>query len=108
VHTGSPTPPRRLLRGAEQLSFLVGSRLLVGITHRGTDGSVLRTEQFCGRVLEVADGVVVVERDGGQAVLPADPAAYEAAQRGRYVLSGSGESIVDPDYVTIWDVQADA
>jgi hypothetical protein len=69
---------------------------------------VVRTEQFCGRVLEVADGVVVVERDGGQTVLPADPAAYEAAQRGRYVLSGSGESVVDPDYVTVWDVQADA
>lgn len=67
----------------------------------------MRREQFCGRVTEVADGVVVVDRGAGeQAVLPADPAAYEPASPGRYVLAGSGETVVDPDFVTVWDVQA--
>jgi len=81
--------------------------LLVGITFRDADGTVLRAEQFCGRVIEVADGVVVVERAGEQAVLPADVGAYETAQPGRYVLQSTGETVIDPDYLTVWDVQVD-
>ncbi len=106
VRTGTPTPPRRLLRGAEQLGHLVGARLLVGITVRNADGSVRSAEQFCGRVLEVGDGVVVVDRGGQPAVLPADPPAYEVARPGRYVLAATGENVLDPDYVTVWDVLA--
>jgi hypothetical protein len=108
VRAGTPTPPRRLLRGAEQLSHLVGARLLVGITFRDAHGSVLRADQFCGRVVEVGDGVVVVERGAEQAVLPADIGAYEVAQPGRYVLQSSGETVIDPDYLTVWDVLIEA
>ena len=77
---------------------------------RAPDGSLLRQEQFCGRVLRVADGVVEVERPhapGDPAVLPADYAAYDEAAPGRYVLADTGETVVDPDYVTTWDVLAD-
>jgi hypothetical protein len=99
-------PPRRLLRGTEQLSRLVGHRLLVGITYLDADGEVTAAQQFCGRVLEVADGVVVVERPGEAeaAVLPADAAAYEEAKPGRYTLHNTGEIIVDPDYISTWRV----
>lgn len=78
---------------------------------RAPDGTLLHQEQFCGRVLEVADGVVVVERPhvpGDPAVLPADYAAYDEAAPGTYVLGTSGETVVDPDYVTTWDVLGDA
>jgi hypothetical protein len=71
---------------------------------------VLRQEQFCGRVLKVADGVVVVERPdapGDPAMLPADYAAYDEAAPGRYVLATTGETVIDPDYVTTWDVVSD-
>lgn len=62
-------------------------------------------EQFCGRVLEVADGVVVVERrDAEPALLPADADAYEPAAAGRYRLRGSGEVVRDPDFVTTWRI----
>ncbi len=105
VRTGTPNPPRRLLRGAEQLAHLVGARLLVGITFRDEAGEVVRSDQFCGRVLEVAEGVVVVDRGNEQAVLPADVNAYEVAQPGRYVLQNTGETVLDPDYLTVWNVQ---
>jgi len=109
VDTGSAHPPRRLLRGCEQLAHLVGRRLLVGITFRDPQGTVVESDQFCGVVLEVGDGVVVVDRGGDEpAVLPAEVAAYEVATPGRYVLAGSGEAVVDPDYLTVWDVQANA
>jgi hypothetical protein len=99
-------PPRRLLRGSETLGGLVGCRLLVGISYLEDDGRVSSTQQFCGRVLEVADGVVVVERPGepDPAVLPADVAAYRPAATGQYRLSGSGEVVTDPDFITTWRI----
>jgi hypothetical protein len=62
-------------------------------------------------VLEVAEGAVVVERPyapGDPARLPADPAAYEVAAPGRYVLATTGETVVDPDYLTTWEVVSSA
>ena len=41
-------------------------------------------------------------------MLPADAGAYETAQPGRYVLQNTGEAVVDPDYLTVWDVQVDS
>ena len=100
--------PRRLMRGGEQLSVMIGHRLLVGITFLDESGNVTNAQQFCGRVLEVADGVVVVERPGEPepAVLPADVAAYRKAQTGRYTLRDTGEIVVDPDFVSTWQVAA--
>jgi hypothetical protein len=77
---------------------------------RSPGGELLHAEQFCGRVLDVADGVVVVERPhapGEPAVLPADFGAYDEAAPGRYLLP-SGEVVDDPDYVTTWDVVGEA
>jgi hypothetical protein len=99
-------PPRRLLRGTRQLGHLVGKRLLVGVTYVDPDGEVLGRDQFCGQVLEVVDGVVVVDRPGEEepAVLPAEATAYERAPRGTYHLTRSGESVVNPDMKTTWTV----
>ena len=57
-------------------------------------------------MLEVADGVVVVERPGEDepAVLPADSAAYRPAEPGSYKLSDTGEMVIDPDFLSIWRV----
>lgn len=101
----SKPPPRRLLRGTEQLAGLVGQRLLVGVTYLDPAGAPLSTSSFCGRVVEVADGVVVVQHpEDGPVVLPADAEAYEPAARGVYRLHDSGEAVVDPDWKTTWVV----
>lgn len=98
-------PPRRLLRGSDRLAPLVGCTLLVGITYLDDEGRMQGQDQFCGEVLEVADGVVVVRRPGGEpALLPADAEAYEPAPAGRYRLRTTGEVVTDPDYVTTWRV----
>jgi hypothetical protein len=84
--------------------------LLVGVSVRRPDGTLLHQEQFCGRVLGVRDGVVVVERPhapGDPAHLPADYGAYDEAAPGSYLLATTGETVVDPDYVTTWDLLAD-
>ena len=84
----------------------MGQRLLVGITYLDTEGHPIDAQQFCGRVLEVADGVVVVERPGEDdpAVLPADAPAYRRAEPGRYTLQESGETVIDPDFIVTWRV----
>ncbi len=89
---------------------MVGCRLLVGITYVAADGRMTGAQQFCGRVIEVTDGVVVVERPGEDepAVLPADAAAYERAAAGSYKLAGTGEIVIDPDFVSTWQVVAPA
>ena len=77
----------------------------MGITYLDDAGAVRGAEQFCGTVLEVADGVVVVERPGGEpALLPADADAYEPAAAGQYHLKATGEIIENPDFVTTWQV----
>jgi hypothetical protein len=96
-------PPRRLLRGTVQLQYLIGRQLLVGITIRDEHGTIVGRRQFHGRVSEVTDGVVVVAHDGGETLLPADPDGYRPAEPGTYRLA-TGEVVVDPDYLTTWDV----
>ena len=88
------------------MAGLVGARLLVGLTYVDEDGRELSSTQFCGRVLEVADGVIVVANPEGRepVVLPAEVSGYTPAKPGRYVLRGSGEVVVDPDYLTAWTV----
>lgn len=107
IDPAQPVPPRRLLRGSEQLTSLIGLRLLVGISYLDDAGQVTGRQQFCGRVLDAGDGVVVVERPGSDepAVLPADVAAFRRAPAGRFRLTGSGEVVVDPDYMTTWQVR---
>lgn len=85
---------------------MVGHRLLVGISYLDAEGHVQASQQFCGEVLEVADGVVVVRRPGESepAVLPADAAAYRPAPPGRYTLVQTGEIVVDPDFLSTWRV----
>jgi len=105
VTTGAgAAPPRRLLRGGEQLRRMIGNRLLVGVTLRDAGGGIEQRRQFHGTVLDVAEGVVVLGADdGSQVLLPADPAAYERARPGTYRLLGGGV-VRDPDFLATWDV----
>jgi hypothetical protein len=106
VDPGRSTPPRRLLRGSARLAGLVGCRLLVGVTFVDEAGTVLDRQQFCGHVLDVGDGVVVVERPGWNepALIPADEEAFRPAEPGTYRLAGTGEVVVNPDVLTTWTV----
>ena len=105
VLPGRGSPPRRLLRGAEQLQLLVGRRLLAGITLRDADGTLVERRQFHGTVTDVADGVVILRADdGSEVLLPADPHAYEPARPGTYRLP-SGDVVTDPDYLSTWDIR---
>lgn len=89
------------------LGFLLGKRLLVGITYLDADDEVLTQVEYVG-VVSAVDPMVAVDCGADEPfTLPPDPDAFERAAPGEYRLSSTGETVVDPDYITVWTVQAD-
>lgn len=85
----------------EQSTELLGSHLLVGLTYLRPDGELAERLQFHGTVESVGEDVVAVRRaDNGEVfTLPSMPETYEPAPRGEYRLKGTGEVVVDPDFM---------
>ena len=79
---------------------------IVGVTMVDHAGKVKERRQFHGQVVQAsaADGVTLVDSDGGEHWLPFDPAAYEPAEPGEYELRSTGQIVVDPTWLTKWIV----
>lgn len=91
---------------AEQM---IGKVVLVGITRYGGDGQVQDQQQYSGTVLRISaeEGVVLAdEADGHERYLPPMLDQYLPAEPGEYRLRSGGEIVVDPDYLTTWDLHA--
>lgn len=90
----------------EDLTAMIGSTLLVGVTYLATDGEVDAVVELHGLVTSV-DPLVTIERDGQEEfTLPPEPQAYEKAQPGEYRLHTTGEVVVNPGYTSMWIVEA--
>lgn len=90
---------------------LMGSMILVGITHLSHDGKFLRQEQMFGRVVAAneSEGVCLKlegTRDGDHYWMPPDLRFYERAKPGLYRLRSTDEELRDPDYLTTWTLTA--
>ena len=90
---------------------LMGSMILVGITHLSHDGEFVRQEQMFGRVVAAneREGVCLKlegARDGDYYWMPPDLRFYERAKPGLYTLRSTGEELHDPDYITTWTLTA--
>lgn len=87
---------------------LLGSVVLVGLTHRGVGNDTL--EQFYGTVERAdPDGIVLAlsgSRSGENFFLPPDPQAFSPAQPGSYRLRHTGEVVENPDFTTTWTVES--
>jgi hypothetical protein len=90
----------------DDLTVLLGSHLLVGLTYLRPDGGIARRFEFHGTVERVGEGVVEVRRaDNGEIfTLPAGSEAYEPAPPGEYRLKTTGEVVVDPDFTCVMTV----
>src|SRR5688572_33026182 len=87
---------------------LLGTDVLVGVTMVDHAGRVQELRQFHGQVVEASaeDGVTVVDTEGGEHWLPLDREAYEPAEPGEYKLRSTGKVVVDPTWLTKWNVTA--
>ncbi len=95
----------------ERASKLIGARVLIGLTHKRPEGPEL--EQMFGRVRSAIAGKgieVVLEgaRAGETYWLPPHPAAFFPAAPGEYRLRSTGELVIDPDFLTTWDIEPPA
>jgi hypothetical protein len=86
---------------------LVGTHLLVGLTHLDQAGNVLHQEQFHGTVIRASmeEGVILVDADSREHRVPLDREAFTPADPGEYRLRSTGEVVVDPTWLTTWTVR---
>jgi hypothetical protein len=95
--------------GDIDLAQMIGKRLLVGITYLQPDGSVGESIELIG-VVTAVDPLVAIDRgDGAEPfTLPPEPGAYQRAAPGEYRLHWTGETVVNPDFLATWTVEAPA
>jgi hypothetical protein len=95
---------------------LIGKTVLLGLTFTDADGELIEQTQRHG-VIEVADpeqGVGVRLIAPGQAWdrelywLPPDLTAFSDAAPGSYRLRATGETVVDPDLTSTWEIRSPA
>lgn len=88
---------------------MVGGVVVIGITR--IRGDEAEQEQMYG-VLLSADperGFEIAlsgSREGETFWLPPDMSGFEAARPGEYRLKSTGETVTDPDFVSIWTISA--
>ena len=93
------------------LDMLVGKHLLAGVSYCDAAGQVTSLEQFHGTVIRAteAEGIVLFDQTAAkERRLPADLSAIEHAAPGLYALSGTGETVSNPDLLSTWTVQGPA
>ena len=93
---------------------LIGKTVLLGLTFTDADGNVHQRVQRHG-VIEVADpssGIGVRLVGPGQPWdrelyrLPPDLRSLREAPPGSYRLRATGETVVDPDFTSTWEIRA--
>lgn len=99
----------RPLLNLERALSMRGRRALIGVTNVDRESNVIDQEQFVGRIADVDESSITLElEDGSTRWLPPDVRPFDEAWPGEYRLRGTGELVVDPDYVATWTRTAPA
>ena len=86
-------------------SNLIGKTILIGLTYYTSDNEFIEQKQFWGTVTESNIKHILVRlNDGGILEIPPNLSSTEVAPPGEYRLRSTGEIVVDPDYLTTWNV----
>ena len=88
-----------------EFSDLVNKTILIGLTYYTANNEFVEQKQFWGTVLESNENHILVRLNDGEIFsLPPNLSSTEVAPPGEYRLRSTGEVIVDPDYLTTWNV----
>lgn len=91
----------------EEAKSVIGKRLLVGVTHRNRNDEITGIEQFHGEIIRASwkEGIILrLSGSGEERWVSPDLSRLEPAEPGNYTLKGSGEVVVDPDFLSTWTV----
>ncbi len=86
-------------------SDILGKVILVGLTYYSNDDTIVKLEQYYGTVIESSkQGICIKLNDGTIQKLPPDLSSINAAPLGEYRLKSTGEIVVNPDFLSTWNV----
>lgn len=86
-------------------SDLIGKTILIGLTYYTADNVFIEQKQYWGTVTEANEkGISVKLSDGSNFGLPPDLSSTKIAPAGEYRLRSTGEVVVNPDYLTTWNI----
>lgn len=92
----------------EELQLFLQSKVfLIGLTFIDQDGRLIEQYQTSGTVVELTDdGLLRFKRvDGSLFELPYDQETINKAAEGEYKERATGNIIINPDYITAWEIQ---
>jgi hypothetical protein len=86
---------------------LLGTHLLVGVTHVDHAGHVLEQQQFHGTVIRasISEGVILLDPEGREHWVPLCRDAFRPAEPGEYRLRSTGEVVKNPTWLSTWTVR---
>ena len=86
-------------------SDLIGKTILIGLTYYTEDDEFIEQKQYWGTVIESNENRILVKLNDGEIFgLPPDLSSTKIAPPGEYRLRSTGEVVVDPDYLTTWNI----
>ena len=91
----------------ESISFddLIEKVMLIGLTYYTHDNVFIEQRQYWGTVIESNENRICVKQKNGEVItLPPDLRSTKPAPPGEYRLRSTGEIIVDPDFLTTWNI----
>jgi hypothetical protein len=93
-------------RNMKSIDSLINKILLVGITVLDDTDKLITQIQVYGPIIRVsADGIVIIRnKTQTEFTIPPDFENVLEARSGEYNLRATGETVVDPDYLSSWTV----
>lgn len=91
----------------ENISFedLLGKVLLIGLTYYTHDNVLIERQQYCGTVIESNNKTICIKQKNGELFsLPPDLSSTKPAPPGEYRLRSTGETVINPDFLSTWNV----
>ena len=86
-------------------SDLIGKTILIGLTYYTADNIFIEQKQHWGTVIEANATQILVKLNNGEIfTLPPDLSSTNIAPPGEYRLRSTGEIIMNPDYLTTWNI----
>ena len=86
-------------------SDLIGKTILIGLTYYTANDEFIEQKQYWGRVVESNENRILVKLNDGEIFgLPPDLSSMQVAAPGEYRLRSTGEIVVNPDYLTTWNI----
>ncbi len=83
-----------------------GKTILVGVNYRSKSRKLVGRKQYSGEIIYAnVAGIRIRCKNGKEITIPPRLEAIFPAKKGRYGIVSTGEVTINPDYITVWDVE---